>query len=583
MLKMNRMPLIAACLLCMSLLPAAAGEPAAPPAKVPEWAVGVLALRQFGPFFDKVGAYANQIVPNSGELAKQKLAASLFKLPVNNGLKSAAPVLIYILDPLIIRDMSEASALVLPVADPEKVKTALVNALGLPTENAGVLTFTLPQPLPQPDKTLLVKIGPNRLFAAPNVAVLQNLEEFAGQKPLEELGGTSARDDALLTLKVERFKRLYGKKLEVSFELGAQMAALDPQQAEKLGAQMKAALNTLWQVDCLEAHLALSAQPVSAALEIKIRPVAGSVLAAACQKGAGSVDEYFDESLIYTAWNMNGQECAKWLQKQITAQLPQDSQPITSAAHMASQALSELLTVINGHVFMTLNSKDQGLVITTTAMISDPAKAEAGIKPFVEKLALAINEAAKTQTGAAANVLAVKALPVEQYDKTTIQQFRFEVPGLSAEEQLSIQRIIGWPPTLYYKVIKAEAGGFKLIAGFGKISLETFKDRRYYNAPQCIAPLDSFWLASVRPIYLAETVLTLMAPASSGITTGLPDAPVTLSARMTADAASLRITLPAETPQALVMLWQRMRRANFDLERLISGHPASVPAPAPVK
>jgi hypothetical protein len=58
------------------------------------------------------------------------------------------------------------------------VKNALIGAYGAPAEADGVMTFTLVQPLPQPDRTLLIKIADGLLLAAPNLAVLKKLEEF---------------------------------------------------------------------------------------------------------------------------------------------------------------------------------------------------------------------------------------------------------------------------------------------------------------------------------------------------------------------------------------------------------------------
>src|SRR5437868_1210864 len=57
---------------------------------VPDWAMAVLSFRQLGTSLDKTGKYANNLLPNSAELAKQIIMSVLFKLPLNAGIKNGA-------------------------------------------------------------------------------------------------------------------------------------------------------------------------------------------------------------------------------------------------------------------------------------------------------------------------------------------------------------------------------------------------------------------------------------------------------------------------------------------------------------
>ncbi|MCY3019897.1 MAG: hypothetical protein NTW87_12820, partial [Planctomycetota bacterium] len=152
------------------------------PAPVPDWALGALYVRELGNGLVKAGVYADKLLPNSAELAKQMVMSYLLELPADAGLKPDGPAAIYALDPLATNTKNER-AFIVPVADAATLKTALINTYGVPTEEGGVMTFVLPQPVPQPDRTLLLKLAQGRLLGAPNSVVLRKLDEYAAENP----------------------------------------------------------------------------------------------------------------------------------------------------------------------------------------------------------------------------------------------------------------------------------------------------------------------------------------------------------------------------------------------------------------
>src|SRR6266545_974994 len=97
--RLRRLQIV--CLIAAALNAGAEEPVSKAPAAVPEWSMGVLSIREFGKTLDKVGAYANQVLPNFGALARQATLNLMFKaFPANAGLKPDAPAFLYALDPL---------------------------------------------------------------------------------------------------------------------------------------------------------------------------------------------------------------------------------------------------------------------------------------------------------------------------------------------------------------------------------------------------------------------------------------------------------------------------------------------------
>src|SRR3954462_14124739 len=73
-----------------------AGEPVTTPpatvsADVPDWALGGFSLKQLQGVREKAAAYANKIIPNSGELGTNVALNFLFSIPLNTGLTPDGP------------------------------------------------------------------------------------------------------------------------------------------------------------------------------------------------------------------------------------------------------------------------------------------------------------------------------------------------------------------------------------------------------------------------------------------------------------------------------------------------------------
>jgi len=140
----------------------------------PAFAVARLSIAKTGVFLDQNGAFANRISPNVGPLAKVALANILFKLPIDESLNFEGPAQIYVLPPLTY-GANQETATILPVSDAEKLKKNLISIFGEPMDQNGALAFTVPQPLPLPDKTMLLKIVGNKALLASNDAALKQL------------------------------------------------------------------------------------------------------------------------------------------------------------------------------------------------------------------------------------------------------------------------------------------------------------------------------------------------------------------------------------------------------------------------
>lgn len=564
----------------------------AEPAKIPEWALAVLSLREFGAFFDKAAAYAGRVLPNSAALAKQSLQ-SFFKFPVRDGLKRDEPGLIYILDPQAAGVQKEA-AFFLPLADAAAFKLALVNALGMPVEANGVLTFTLPQPLPEPDKQLLVQLTGDKAWIAPTPETLKKLIDFTGNTTAYDLMGHAA-SDAVLTLKLERIKRLYGTKLNASLELGVMMATMDvPQQAEGLKKRAAEALSLLWQVDLAELHLAFD-EIAGASAELKVRPVKDSALASEFKKlnglNVGRLVRFLplDAPLIAT-WNMSGAALAsgvraEWAKQTVNAS---PDNPLPQAGKEISLALADLIEQLNGEASVALWAKDQGLGLLFGAESADTAKALAAVKTAVERTVAAANAGFRTYTANPnlPNVVVLKAGPGGTQNTVTIHECQIEVPSASAQERAPVERLLGWPAA----VDLAQSGKALLVCS-GRNAQDTLKqalnrDSQGKQALPSMLTAGTAALVLIRPVQLAGDLLRIdpdQTASAEKLVAGLPRTPILITVPVGDGSLALRVQVPAETANALLQLRDRMKRARVAFGSSGTVPDAAIPAPPPAK
>lgn len=534
---------------------AAAAEPAPAPAwtrEVPDWALGTLAFAQIHSNLDKAGKYAGKLLPNSGELAKQFIMSNVFNLPVSAGIKNG-PAVVYLLDP-ISTGLREETAFILPVSDANTVKTDLINVFGAPTTADDVMTFTMLQAQPKPDKTLLVKFVKDHLLAAPSKVLLNKLEGVLGNANPAPAAGDDSRSDVRAALKIATFKKGFQGLFELSAMQGAEMAAQDPNQAEKLKSQIKDAIETLWQVDTLEAHLTLSDDGGAMALEIQARPLRGSPLAAQFQKPATPTSGAMLKVLpggapISAAWNLEGVPLIGTLRAQLDAEARNNAAPTE-----IPRAVLDVLKFADGEGAMSFSGKEsEGTCIAVAVHVSDPAKTGASLRAALEKVQAGVN---------------LKPMPPDEHAGVAIQKYK--VP--SAKE----------PSFIDYALV-----GSDLIASAGTAELgvveKAIDNDKTPPTPDPKAALagadDACAKVAIKLVSLTKLVLTNLpgmpnAADTAKATAGIPDATVTFSIRQNTKLAGFRIDLPAEAALAGYMLYQHLQNA-------IVSAPGAVPAPAP--
>src|SRR6185295_1173776 len=145
-----------------------------PESCVPDFAVAKLSIAQMGVFLEKNGAVANFIIPNASPITKIILANYLYRLPIDESLNFEGPVQIYLIPPLKL-STGQDLATILPVADPEKVKKNVASLYNDPPEKNGVFECSLPQPIPDPDKPLFIKVTKDKAYLAPSMDVLAQM------------------------------------------------------------------------------------------------------------------------------------------------------------------------------------------------------------------------------------------------------------------------------------------------------------------------------------------------------------------------------------------------------------------------
>jgi len=573
---------------------ARAGEPAAP-ADVPDWALAALTVREFGNGLEKAGAYCEKLLPNSSELAKQTLTSFLFNLPVDAGLKNDGTATIYALDPVATATKDER-AFVLPVADAGALRTALVNTYGAPTQGAGgTMTFVLPQPLPQPDKNLVVKLIKDKVLAAPSILLVNKLEDYLADHP----GGPFARiapkgaalPDAVLTFKVASFKRVYGDALEASLQAAATVVARDGKiGADALQARMANVLASLWQLEALEAQLELDPAGTKAALEIRALPVLGTPLANLLSEPATPTSGKLlglmpPEPAFAATWNMNGTQWARMLR----AELDNQGQPAKPEVE-TMRALLDLLLLASSEMALALNgSANDGAGLLFGLQASDPQKA----LPATEAVFQAATKLMETMAAAGTAPFGLKQMPAAFQGGVALQRYQLESTAAAAPKASSL---LGWPLTVQFALT-----GNALALTAGKQGLDTLKQAveqaKALAAGTAVPPAGkdgplsilanlgpgTFAAVTLYPVRLGRLALAAVPPDAgvdaAKLSAGLTDSPAVLSLRQTENLFALRLDLPSAAPHAVYNMAQRYENAVARNRR--NKAPEAVPAPPP--
>ncbi|MGD0094234.1 MAG: hypothetical protein ABSE73_30370 [Planctomycetota bacterium] len=539
---------------------------------VPPWALVTLSFRELGRGMDKAGAYVDRLMPNSAELAKQAAMSYLFNLPVDGALKKDGWAVIFQLDPAATQTDNER-AFILCTADAAAMKTALIGAYGVPKEEAGILTFTLPQPVPQPDKILAVKLAGGKVLAAPSVPFLAKLEDYLASNPggpFGKLAADATPPDAVLTLKISALKRDFGGMLETSLAEAARLAAPGAAEAARLNARLSDWLESFWELDAIEARLEVDASGARASLEILAMPEPQSELAEIFALPATPTSGQLlsllpGDAACLATWNMNGTQLVDWL----SDEFENHNQAGQKEAEAVRKLLSFLSLASGEGALAVSGSGSTGGAFLLALQAQDPAKAAPSLAAVFEALGSLL---------AAANSphVQLKALPAE--DRAGIALQRYQAAG-PVEVSQAWSGLMGWPLGLQYALsndtVLLSTGRQGLDALKQALSdVKTLKGRQDAGAPNAGAPkgifpglaAGTFALVLVHPVRLARLGLATLPPeslaAAAEITAGIPDVPLAISMRQDKNVVALRLELPAAVPQAAYTLAHRLRSVN---------------------
>jgi len=500
----------------------------------------------------------------------------------------------------------EENCFVLPVDDAAALKANLINVLGMPADEAGVLTFTVPQPLPLPDKTLVAKFVDGRVLIAPDAELLKKLDEFISQSTPEALAG-GAPGDAVLTIKIERFKRSFGKILEGSMEMGAIMAANgDLKQADKLIARMKGLVEALWQVDVLEVRLSIKPKvagekPLVTALEFFVRPHPGSELDKILHGDVPTLKGHHarllpPETPLALQFSLQGAAAAAALKSLLVdAQMEApDSRAAKLLLGETLPALFKLIELGHGDGLLALLPRTGGITNVIALELKDPAgeaAVHAAFETFVKKATETMDAIIKEDIASAGGVSddapLLKAQFIVPDPGMKIHGWQLEMPILDELEKKDLDRSVGWPLTIHETVQRS-----MLLCTIGKKSGDALtavvavaaKDLPG-PAPEPL-PAGTCFQLILHPLGVMRTLLQTveMPDAVEGerMLAGLKDGTLTTQIRIGNGSASVRFEVPSSVPAGLIPLVQRIIRSGMDPRDLLGGPKGgAVPAPPP--
>lgn len=384
----------------------------------PTFAVGRLTIAKMGVFLDKNGAYANQISPNVGPLAKIALANALFKLPVDESLNFEGPAQIFYIAPLTF-GADQDTATILPVSDAAKLKKNIASIFGEPTEQNGVQEFTVPQPLPLPDKVLLVKVVDGKALLAPNAAVLKQLEAAAAVPMLADSA------DATLVISMPAIKKLYGKQIDNAMQAGAMLASESVDGLKKVSEQLDTINTTLWQIGALEARLSFDKDSKNLNGEIAIVPLKETRLAELLSNAPAGLSGKDSTLLaakapINAAFKFNAAS-VQGLLKRFGIKNPDTSENLDRA----------VFDLFDGETVLAFDSNRLTLLESQTGV--QPAATSAKMEALQKALVDMVSAAMKQAEAVPKNVVYAPVVETIQYKDTPItfrKSARMKVPAI---------------------------------------------------------------------------------------------------------------------------------------------------------
>lgn len=574
---------IAAVIVALSLAVRSETTPGAENA-MPPFALAKLSIAKMGVFLDQNGAFANQIVPNAGPLAKVFLANILFKLPVDESLNFEGPAQIYFLAPLSFNATQE-TAMVLPVSDAEKLKKNIISVYGEPVDHEGAMVFAVPQPLPDPDKTLMVKVANGKALLAPSVAVLAQLETAVAAAA----GPVAGSSDAAFILSLPAIKKVYGSKIEEALQAGAFLASESVDGLKKVSDQLDGIIKTLWQIDMIELRASFDKDSKNASVELAITPLKETKLAAIFNNPPPGLDGNNSTLLatggpVNTALRLNG-DAVHHFYKQYA--------PPNQAA--LDNLVRSLLSIFDGETVLSFDPAR--MVLLHAQRVADDAAAA--------KKADALQQ---TLSGISTLAVAdIEALPKDtvystvtetiQHRNTQITLRKFAVAKGAAKPV--VQDSTGYfadasKPGLWLagaglKPEEAIKGLLDNAAGNPPVSAE---QKAVFDAP---AP-GTLAFVSIKLLAILRTAAGEFLPenvAPEQLVGGLSDAPISISVSMHGGSAALRVTLPGATAGSLYAVSGRLKRNGINVADMLGLNgrkngaenkvPGNIPAPPPEK
>lgn len=243
-----------------------------PVGTIPDFAVARVTIGKIGSTRDMAGAYSNQIYPNVGPMVKMVLANVFFTVPFDNSLDFDGAAVMYVLPPFKAT-LTPDTATILPVKDAAALKKNVINTYGDPEDKNGVMVFTIPQPLPQPDKILMIKIVNDKALLAPSEDAIKQLERVIAA-PVD-----NSKEYAELAMGVPALKRQFGKQAEAALMLGAEKAAESMEGLKTVTQQLDAIQKNLWDLDTLNLRVEFGKESKSATVELSATPLKDTGLA----------------------------------------------------------------------------------------------------------------------------------------------------------------------------------------------------------------------------------------------------------------------------------------------------------------
>ena len=520
---------------------------------VPDFAFGRIDIAHIGQFQDRIGNFANYVIPNASYLAKTVVANSLFRVPIDASIQSDGPARLFLIEP-VNPGPSQESASILPVRNADAFKRNLVAVYGPPAEKDGAWAFAVPQPLPEPDHFLVVKLIGDRAYIAPTLAILNRLEQLNTPQNLGEF-------DAELTLSVAAFKRLYAKQIESALQAGAAAAAENMEALRTVSSQLDELQKTIWELQTVSLHVGFDPGSTQVTLELAAKTQPLSELAAALGNYHGVTGKEVPllppESILALNLNVDG----KMLSEIARSHFKTGPEDPTAKALGATFALLDGETTLglniekNFEFFAWASQRTEQVSVFHSAII-DLINARAGDGKFAP------------------------SAPVdEDYKGVAIRRDRVKSNASGLAGMAAVLVVNN-----YLQKSSAAFGGH-FAMGMGVDGLKVVKsaiDRAQNpelvsadlrNAMGTPAPgtVVGLWMKPIevlRPIF--GQILPKEVPASE-ILGGLEDAPLTGSLRLHEGSIRLRATISGVTVSSGARAYTRLRHSGINPLKLFSG------------